>query len=695
MYSFLKNDSISIKEKNGKKIIYAPKGTMYLSEIFRTLPAGIFNKHETGCGATSVILENEEDIIICCPSKGLIHNKVSQYPVMDRCIYKLLGVYEGITKTDIQTYIIECRQLGQPVKIMTTYESFYKVKEALEESLNEYKIVVDEYHELLGSISFRDKGILRLLKDLDSLQNVTYLSATPIGFPYRPNELSGLDEWEIHWEDSAKISVIRKKSSKPYGSVENIISDLKNGSPLEINGHKVKQYFFFINSVTGIKNIIDNAGLTNEDVAVICANTKKNSNTLGDIRITGVEHDITKPFIFCTKSVFYGADFYSDAGLIVVVSDARNRNTMLDISTDIQQIAGRIRNKNNPFRHLIYHIFSTRIGGKTEEEFESYINDKVEQASALMDLYNSEKITPMQKKALLNKIRVKENDDLLIYNEEIDSLEINELKKKYLIYQFKSIDSVYRNGVSIRDKYMQEGWDVTQAQEWEEVAKEFIENVTNRSKFQTLYEEYYLERKRVPRGKSDEALAMEKSNSLVLDAYNYMTKEEVRKAYYNPTIIRNIIHSRLPETKNAVKESLEKNIVVGRKYSAKDIKQYLKEAYEHAFISLAPTSKDIHKYYEVRETKVTRGRKRVMGYQIVKKWDESVTMISYIGEGNSRGYLKDTISFICKLKSFLEIFFHPFKRHNPYNINYTYCLTCKEKITEIFFERSSISTHTL
>jgi len=655
MYNFFKDNNIIIQEENGKKIINAPKGTTYLNEILKTLPAGIFNKFETGSGATSVVLENEENTIVCCPSKGLIHNKVNQYPIQGRCDYELLGVYEGITKTDILKYISKCKTLNQPVKIMTTYESFYKIKDAIGDSLNEYKIIVDEYHELLGSISFRDKGILNLLSDLNGLENVTYLSATPIGFPYRPKELIGLDEWEVHWEDSTKISVERKKSSKPYGSVENIISDFMNGSPLEINGHKVKQYFFFINSVTGIKNIIENTGLINENVAVICANNKKNKNTLGNIRITSVEHNITKPFIFCTKTVFHGADFYSDAGLIVIVSDAQNKNTMLDIATDIQQIAGRIRNKNNPFKNLIYHIYSTKIGGKTEEEFEAYINNKVIEANSLIELYNSSHITEAQKRALLNRLRNKENDELLIYNERNRSLEINELKKKFLIYQFKSIDLVYRNGISIRDKYVQEGWDVTKAQEWELVAKEFIERVTNRPKFQTLYEEYYEERKRVHMGKSDKAISIEERNKLVVDAYNYMSKEEVEKTYYNPTIIKNIVHSRLPETKEAIKESLDSKIVIGNNYSLKEIKQYLKDAYKDAFVYLTPTAKDIKEYYGVKVVKIGRNGKRVVGYNIIRKHNVSIALLCYAGKPQpiQKG--------IYKYKPYFNIFLNLFR----------------------------------
>lgn len=659
MNNFIKNDSVTINEVNGKFVINVPKGTIYLNEVFETLPHGIFNKFETGCGATSVVLENAENTIICCPSKALIDNKVSQYPMLGRCNYKLLGVYQGVTSKDILQYVSECNQLKQPVKIMVTYESFHKVKNTLIDSLIDYKIVVDEYHEFLGSASYRSKPILKLLNDIKDYSNVTYLSATPISLPYRPIELRELKEYEIHWEDSTRISVLRKKTTKPYASVVNIINDHRNGISLEVKGHKVEQCFFFINSVTAIRNIIDNASLSNDDVTVICADNKKNRNILGNIKISGIENDPQKSFIFCTKTVFQGADFYSEAGLIIIVSDARNKSTMLDISTDVHQIAGRIRNRNNPFKHVIFHIYSTGIGGITKEKFDAYLKERGEEAEAFIELYNKETTTAIQRKALFNKIRDKENDELVIYNEDTKALEINILKKSYMEYRFNSIDMVYRNGILIRNAYIKEGFDVTTAQEWENISGEYLERATNRPDFQTLYEEYCIERARTRIGKTDRARAIEEQNEQVVQAYNYMSKEEVERVHYNLTVIRKIIYSRLPDTKEAIKESLENSVVIGGKYSSKEIKESLQSAYSHSFVELTATSKDIKEYYEVKEIKVKRNGKRIGGYEILGKLNTNVALLSYSGE--IIDYLKPVQERVYKVKAYFDIFLNLLK----------------------------------
>ena len=43
------------------------------------LPKGILNKGVTGCGATSVAIEDEHKTIICSPRINLIKNKVAQH----------------------------------------------------------------------------------------------------------------------------------------------------------------------------------------------------------------------------------------------------------------------------------------------------------------------------------------------------------------------------------------------------------------------------------------------------------------------------------------------------------------------------------------------------------------------------------------------------------------------------------------
>jgi hypothetical protein len=64
------------------QIITAPKGAKYIDKIKELggyLPENcIFDKGETGCGATTLAIDNDRSTIIAVPSVNLIHNKMKQ-----------------------------------------------------------------------------------------------------------------------------------------------------------------------------------------------------------------------------------------------------------------------------------------------------------------------------------------------------------------------------------------------------------------------------------------------------------------------------------------------------------------------------------------------------------------------------------------------------------------------------------------
>lgn len=80
------------------------------------LPKGILNKGVTGCGATSVAIEDEHKTIICSPRINLILNKHEQYA-------GTLAVYGKVTENEIKNYL---EQTDKP-KILVTYDSLPKV----------------------------------------------------------------------------------------------------------------------------------------------------------------------------------------------------------------------------------------------------------------------------------------------------------------------------------------------------------------------------------------------------------------------------------------------------------------------------------------------------------------------------------------------------------------------------------------
>lgn len=152
----------------------------------------VLSKGVTGCGATTVAINQPAHTIIAMPFVGLIENKTAQHPDT------LLGIYGRGDKTqEIKDYL----DSHETIKIATTFDSTKKVCDTLHslgvDVYSDVRLVVDEWHLLLNSYDFRYDGIRRLLDTAPLFDNVTYISATPIERKYYLEELKHLPEYRI------------------------------------------------------------------------------------------------------------------------------------------------------------------------------------------------------------------------------------------------------------------------------------------------------------------------------------------------------------------------------------------------------------------------------------------------------------------------------------------------------------------
>ena len=153
--------------------IKVPTNVNYLTDwVGFELPKGILNKGVTGCGATSVAIEDEHKTIICSPRINLIKNKVGQHK-------GLLGVYGDVKNDEIMAYL----EKAEMPKIMVTYDSMPRLVKLIADK-SDWRVVVDEYQYLLIDSGFRSDKAIALLDVLNEFDYVTYLSATPIADKY-------------------------------------------------------------------------------------------------------------------------------------------------------------------------------------------------------------------------------------------------------------------------------------------------------------------------------------------------------------------------------------------------------------------------------------------------------------------------------------------------------------------------------
>ena len=370
----------------------------------------IFNKVVTGCGGTTVVLFNDESYIIAVPTTELIVNKtgltksglttITSYDGKKQSVFGLFGTFTYQAKKELEKYVSS----AGIKKIMCTYDKM----EYLEQYLNptDFRLLIDEYHILLKAYSYRQKAVDGVLDSFRKYKSFCFMSATPISADFTPSILSDVELVEAQWDNTDTLIVKLDQTNHPYVKAANYINAYKKDGYLEINGNKSKEAYFFINSVTDIASILEYCQLGNEEVKIVCADNPSNRDKLAGYTISN-SRSTNKPFTFITSKSFEGADYFSETGMCFVVSNSSNTNTLLDISTDIYQIAGRIRTESNPFRNIMVHIFNS-VGKRklnldiTYEEMVQRMNDEIEGANELITAINnsSKKAKSMAEKML-------------------------------------------------------------------------------------------------------------------------------------------------------------------------------------------------------------------------------------------------------------------------------------------------------
>lgn len=115
-----------------------------------------------------------------------------------------------------------------------------------------------------------------------------------------------------------------------------------------------------------------------------------------------------------------------------MASDAYRTQTLVDISTTMEQISGRLRENGeykNIFRNTMVHIYSTNKNILTDEEFEQKMKKKEEDAARLLSL--QEKADDEEQETLVRKVNI-ETDLLSIID---GRLKYNEIKKKSFYFK--------------------------------------------------------------------------------------------------------------------------------------------------------------------------------------------------------------------------------------------------------------------
>ena len=331
-------------------------------------------------------------------------------------------------KNELTEYINNCLLNHQSPKILVTYDSYHIVKDVLSSpELNnifkEFFTVVDEFQSILHDSRFKSTTEMQFLENLKSVKRVMFASATPMMEKYIDmlDEFDGLPFYTLDWtkEDQTRIIkpnlevyLMRSVGEKAKEVIQTYLNGDFESVIVQRDGNLVnvesKEAVLYVNSVSHIITIIKKMGLTSDQVLILCSNTDENKkrikNRLGKTFEIGHVPNPDKGekfpmFTFCTRTVYLGADFYSDNARTFIFSDANIDSLAVDISEDLPQILGRQRLDENPWKNsaTFYYRTTANYRNMTFDELKDIISKKEKTTEDLLSVYNNSANTESQK----------------------------------------------------------------------------------------------------------------------------------------------------------------------------------------------------------------------------------------------------------------------------------------------------------
>lgn len=572
------------KNENGK--------IQYLTEVLPMIPTNtILYKTLTGLGATYGELKADRNSIIIEPNVPVIVGKCNDPKHKED---NLFGVYEGVYTEDVIKYLE--KSADKRTKILTTPESFQKVKDAFElmdmDIYGTCFLLFDECHKIVKDADYRS-DITLPFDDFFLFNEKALVSATPISFSDPRFEMQ-------------KFQIIRIEPAFEYKLPVSLIHTNNVLEQLKRTLDKL--------DATDI-SFIKQLDIENEST-VFCA--KKSVEKLKNKKFKHAFEQWSKSKM--KKYNFFTSRFYNALDIelkikptVIMISDVYfSEYSMIDPHTDAIQAIGRFRNGVN----RVCHIFNTNpnLPVRTEEEIGIYLQANKEVYDKIKTFYDcatSEearnayhgilKVLPFNQ--MLNKDG-KENFFA------IDNYVDEALLKSSYNAQEKLIASYRSNrlfDLDVESAYFPFG-------DFERLKKE--------SKYASLKDK----RKEVVRQlellKGDDETEMirnykedlRKADSFIYGAYEEIGKEMIESLDYSVKRIKEamILKQNREKTEGTEFIQLIKNsFKVGQKYTKKYIKEELTRIY--ALTGVTPqktiTGQSIKEFFHVKEINTGGSRK--------------------------------------------------------------------------------------
>ena len=322
----MKKTEIHIKKKADGK-------TQYLTEVLPTIPTNtILYKKLTGLGATYGEIKANRNSVIIEPNKPVIIGKCNDPKHSDD---NLFGVHDNIYVDNIVRYMTRSQKQGKCIKILTTPESFFKVRDAFEEMDMDIRfdcfLLFDECHKVIKDSGFRE--YVSLPMDLFfECEHKALVSATPLEFT------------DPRFENFTMIEVI-----PTFDYVQNLHIITTNNVLATIKKALEQQdkCFIFCNYTDMIYELMRQLDILDKS-AVFCS--ENSADKLTGLKFNNVsavwDESKTQQFNWLTSRFYNAVDIELDfKPNVILLTDCYAADyTIFDPYTDVVQCVGRFRN---------------------------------------------------------------------------------------------------------------------------------------------------------------------------------------------------------------------------------------------------------------------------------------------------------------------------------------------------------------
>ena len=630
-----------------EKSIYIKNGQR-LSDVYSIIePNTILCKFLTGIGATHLEITAPRHSILIEPNIPPIKGKCANPQYKS---YNLFGVIQKVSIDDVSNYLDKTLRSKKYIKILTTPESFSKVKAAFEDcGIDLYStcfLLMDECHKFIQDVDYRE-NITLPVDDFFCFNNKAFVSATPIipsdprfdeqRFTFvkvMPNYIKGRPLTEVyHFPDKAteelykdmtttvgipltelnheKLKVTQVYTNNVLEAVKKWIKIKEDNDEANATSHP---FCFFINSTNIIHQLIVKLGILDRST-VFCAekSVKKlqESGFKNAFEDWSVEHINT--YMFFTSRFFTALDIEMDVAphLVFVSAPLIANSTMIDPVTDVRQAIGRFRNGIADAAHIA-NVSKDAFPDRNIDEIKEYI-------TAMRGAYDT--INTLYKDATneIVKEAYKSALDALPYNRFIRNGQKDYFAIDNYIHQ-EIVRSCYHSQANLSDRYAAAGCFETcwtekfyfQYNDSERLSLHQEGKSKRRIRMEIVAILDKLSKEEDSEAKKSQLAELRQKDAFIVDAYTLIGKEEIEQCKYYPKRIREAIILRKKNGTEVV-QLIKNTFVVNQRYTLKYIKNELNRIYKDLNIQgekrvTAQTIKD----YFIVDDKVKLNKQKAM-----------------------------------------------------------------------------------